>query len=305
MMPFTNPSNAQPPTSSSRTFHFTHTAQKFKVQAGVTQLTVTAYGAMGGGYSSKKYGYPGGLGAAVKATIPVMSGQFLFIYVGGRGIFNKHGEGGAGFNGGGGSNGAAFGGGGSSDVRAGGDTVADRILVAGGGGGSGEAGSGGYFQGTSSSGYYILFAGPGGIGGAWKSGGNGQAGQQGGGGGAGGSQKRGGAGGIGLNGSSVSFSYHYSCDGINGTLGKFFDGGAGASDGCGPAGGGGGGGYFGGGGGGGGGYYDNVATGGGTYENGGGGGGGGGSSFVEKSATHVQRTAGGGLPGNGEIIIAW
>ncbi|MGB6600385.1 MAG: hypothetical protein WBE77_04815, partial [Candidatus Cybelea sp.] len=64
-------------------------------------------------------------------------------------------------------------------------------------------------------------------------------------------------------------------------------------------GGGGGGGYYGGGGGGTGGCC--------ALRNGfgSGGGGGGGSSFVEKSATDVQFTRGGGPAGNGKIVISW
>ncbi len=305
--------NGDSPQTSSRTFHFTHAPQRFKVPSGVTQLTITAYGAMGGGYSSSSNGNPGGLGAKVKATIPVTPGQVLMINVGGRGIQNKHGAGGGGYNGGGATAGDAFGGGGSSDVRTAKDGLADRVLVAGGGGGSGEDGSLYACSGSScsgSGGSELLFGGTGGVGGA-TIGGNGGGGSGrgryggGGGGGAGASEGSGGAGGAGSGGSSGSFSSYYTCAAVDGSKGTLFDGGEGASDSCGPGGGGGGGGYYGGGGGGGGGYDDSVATGSFYDESGGGGGGGGGTSFVEKSATNIHETSGAALRGNGEVVIAW
>ena len=301
-------SKSDSPQTSSLTFRFTHEPQRFKVPSGVTQLTITADGAMGGGYSKPKDGNPGGLGAKVKATIPVMSGQVLIINVGGRGIRNQHSGGGGGYNGGGAAGEDAFGGGGSSDVRTAKDGLADRLVVAGGGGGSGETGEESSCSGSScsySSGFYeLLFGGTGGVGGA-TTGGRGGTGADGGGGGAGASQTHGGAGGAGLRGSSSSFSSHYGCKAIDGSKGNLFNGGAGASDSCGPAGGGGGGGYYGGGGGGGGGYDDNVATGSISYESGGGGGGGGGTSFVEKSGSDIHKTSGGAPHGDGEITIAW
>ena len=106
------------------------------VPPGAGAESITAYGASGGGYTNPSYGYPGGLGAAVKATIPVQPGQMLIVLVGSKGIIGgKEMAGGAGFNGGGGAYRGGFGGGGSSDVRIAGGTLADRILVAGGGGG--------------------------------------------------------------------------------------------------------------------------------------------------------------------------
>jgi len=299
--------NGDSPQTSSRTFHFTHAVQRFKVPSGATQLTITAYGAMGGGYSNQSDGNPGGLGAKVKATIPVTPGQVLIVDVGGRGISNKHGAGGGGYNGGGVAGDGAFGGGGSSDVRTAKDRLADRLIVAAGGGGSGDTGSAFFCSGSSCSGSgstELLYGGTGGVGGA-TTGGIGGTGGDGGSGGAGGSQTGGGAGGAGVGGSSSSFSTSYSCAAVDGSNGKLFNGGAGASNSCGPAGGGGGGGYYGGGGGGGGGYDDYVATGSINYETGGGGGGGGGTSFVEKSATDVHETSGGAPGGNGEITIAW
>jgi hypothetical protein len=293
-LPSLNSTNAALP-AGSKTFHFTHASQKFKVPAGVTELTITAYGARGGGSLQSSYGPPGAKGAAVKATIPVRPGQVLFIMVGGRGILNQRGAGGDGFNGGGAAGRYAYGGGGSSDVRTSGK-ITDRVLVAAGGGGTGES-----FQfETASSGYYYCFGGSGGVGGA-QMGGIGRSGDcGGGGGGAGASIKSGGPGGSGgpkgsgSNGSSGSGL----CKGGDGGRGKLYDGGTGAGT-CSGSGAGAGGGYYGGGGGGSGGCCNEYGGG------GAGGGAGGGSSYVEPTATHVRMTAGGGHPSNGEIIVTW
>jgi hypothetical protein len=161
--------NADLPQTSSRTFHFTREPQRFKVPSGVTQLTITAYGAMGGGFSKPSAGNPGGSGAKVKATIPVTPGQVLIINVGGTGILNRHGKGGGGYNGGGATAGDAFGGGGSSDIRTAKDGLADRLVVAAGGGGSGQDGGLYSCLGSSCSGSgstELLFGGAGGVGGA-------------------------------------------------------------------------------------------------------------------------------------------
>lgn len=291
------------PLASSRTFHFTHGVQKFKVPQGVTELTITAFGAQGGGTKIGSYGPPGALGAAITATVSVTGGELLYVYVAGKGIKGGNNGGGGGFNGGGGAFAGAFGGGGSSDVRTAGDQLTDRIIVAAGGGGSGESGFDSYYE-DSHSGSSVDFAGPGGVGGA-RAGSAGGGGQYGGAGGAGGSEKRGGRGGAGAPGHSYSFSYHSKCKAVHGRKGALQSGGQGADGSCGPAGGGGAGGYYGGGGGGGGGYDDYEVTGIIDFKSGGGGGGGGASSFVEPSATHVHRKAGGGPAGDGLVIIKW
>jgi hypothetical protein len=290
-LPGSNPSNAAP--ASSKTFHFTRTPQTFKVPSGVTRVTISAQGAVGGGPAKMEYGYPGARGAKITATVSVKPGQVLTVLVGSKGIAGgSHGEGG-GYNGGGGAY-YAYGGGGSSDVRAG-TTVADRIVVAGGGGGGGESFE---FENASSS-FYWCYGGKGGIGGA-KSGSNGEDGacetQPGG--GYGGTESSGGAGGRGgpYGGSTLGGSP--GCAGNYGDNGAFLTGGEGGQ-GCAGSGGGGGGGYFGGGGGGSGGCCSEYGAG------GSGGGGGGGSSYVEPSATNVHRTAGGGPDGNGVVTINW
>lgn len=299
-----NDQKAVLPLSSSRTFHFTHSAQKFKVPQGVTELTITAYGAQGGGPKKSKQGPPGALGAALTATLSVTGGKLLFVYVGGRGIKGGVHGGGGGFNGGGGAFSGAFGGGGSSDVRASGDKLTDRLIVAAGGGGTGESGEDSWYHG-SSSGSSVNFGGSGGVGGARTAGSPGGAGQSGGDGGGGATHAHGGAGGQGRPGRSTSFSYHHKCKGVDGNKGALHTGGQGADAGCGPAAGGGGGGYYGGGGGGGGGFDDYEATGTISFVSGGGGGGGGGSSFVENFATHVHWKEGGGSPNDGLVVIRW
>jgi Glycine rich protein len=261
-----------------RTFQYTGAEQSFKVPAGVTSLDVDARGAAGA--ESARYSQHAGRGGRVRATIPVQPGQTLHVFVGGVGGEGSRQTGG--FNGGGsGGNWVGickgFGGGGASDVPVEGDTLPDRILVAGGGGG---------FDG---------YGDPGGGGGGKKGGrgfpikpyyGNGV-------GGGGGTQSKGGAGGAGgryTSGSSPGSPGTSGALGVGGTGGKCGY----ASDYAGWAGSGGGGGYFGGGGGGGG-CPDNS-----------GGGGGGGSGYVEPSATNVHFQRGWtNATGNGVIILSW
>ena len=251
-----------------QTFNFTGAAQTFTVPAGVTQLTITAFGAQGGAGAGG--GLAGGLGGSASARITVTPGEVLTINVGGAGTSGA-GGGAGGFNGGGNAGAAignqAGGGGGASDVRQGGVALANRVVVAGGGGGSGPLATGG----------------AGGAGGG-LTGGNGGAGTAGapaddGDGGGGGTQVAGGAGGTGSVGG----------DGVAGVSGT---GGNGAAN-IGPSGAGGGGGFFGGGGG-------EAANGGaGT-----GGGGGGGSSFALAGAPNVTHAAG-VRTGNGQVVISW
>ena len=64
--------------ANSRTFDFTGAAQSFTVPAGVTRITVAAYGASGGTSLSL-----GGKGGLVTATLPVTAGETLSVFVGG------------------------------------------------------------------------------------------------------------------------------------------------------------------------------------------------------------------------------
>ncbi|HEY2473454.1 MAG TPA: hypothetical protein VGI19_01510 [Candidatus Cybelea sp.] len=270
------------PLERSQTFGFTGAEQRFTVPSGVKRVTIAASGASGFNCvvgSCGYYGQPGN-GGWLKATIPVTSGETLYVFVGGY----------AGYNGGGkcpGSDSCDFrlSGGGASDIRQGGDGITKRVVVAAGGGGGGRyapdlgeyGGDGGAGGGTSGT-----LGGNGGSG----FGGNGF-------GGGPGTQHAGGAGGAGppgLNGG---------CSGTYGGTGRLGIGGYSAVS-CGGPGGGGGGGYYGGGGGGSGGY---VSYG---YGAGSGGGGGGGSSFAAKRAFDVtEKTGGGAYLANGQIVISW
>lgn len=119
-------------------FSYTGGVQTFVVPAGVTSVTIEAWGAQG--WSGTNTGGKGGYATGV---LSVSQGQVLNLYVGGQGtvaIGNLTPSGG-GWNGGGngqtndGVN-SAGGGGGASDVRVGGTTLTNRVIVAGGGGGS-------------------------------------------------------------------------------------------------------------------------------------------------------------------------
>lgn len=113
-----------------QTFNFTGSEQIYIVPNGVTSITVEAYGAQGADGSNGLAA--GGLGGYTSGTLSVTPGQTIYIYVGGQGNT---------FNGGalGGSAGSGNGGG-ASDIRIGGNTLADRVMVAGGGGGGGGVG---------------------------------------------------------------------------------------------------------------------------------------------------------------------
>ena len=130
-------------------FSFTGAAQSFTVPSGVNSITVTAFGAQGGGDA-------GGLGGEAQAVFAVSPGAALEVLVGGQGGPATGAQAGAagGFNGGGGgrrwrswhvggaSGPGGSGGGGASDVRTGPCAsslscgLAARVLVGGGGGGA-------------------------------------------------------------------------------------------------------------------------------------------------------------------------
>jgi hypothetical protein len=267
------------------TFRYTGAEQDFQVPANVKKITVIALGASGG---PGRAGPLEGRGGRVFAVIPVTPSETLAVFVGGEGSapnggFNGGANGGDGYTG---NEGEGYGGGGASDVREGGDSLADRILVAGGGGGQGGADN---------------YGGDGGKGGG-SVGGAGAAGAGAydcpGAGGDGGTQSSGGLGGAG------GHCAYTSNSGANGTL---LDGGAGGNgasytefSGYGPAGGGGGGGYYGGGGGGAGQIFELGS------ESGAGGGGGGGSSYIEPSAHRFASWQGWRkASGNGLVVFSW
>jgi hypothetical protein len=258
------------------TFNYTGAEQSFKVPAAVTRIDVDARGAAGTGHKPGYIGSPGN-GGRVTATIPVQAGQTLDVFVGGKGSGETGGFNGGGNGGGGSACSYGSGGGGASDVRQHGDTLSDRILVAGAGGGVGSNFGSGAINGG---------------GGGGKKGGNGENGASpgGGGGGEGGSQSKGGAGGH-----AGAARHGHGHRGHAGVLGIGGNGGTcGYTRYVGGSGGGGGGGYYGGGAGGGGSYLEQ------------GGGGGGGSSYVESSATNVHFVRGWKkATGNGLVVFSW
>ena len=237
--------------SGSQVFNFTGAAQTFVVPAGVTRITVEAFGGQGapGSGIGLGVGGAGGRGGRIQATIAVVPGATYQVNVGGQGATLATHPGG---------------GGGGSDIRTGGTALANRVVVAGGGGGGAGA--------NNAAG---VVGGAGGAGGGLTSGTGGNA-THGGIGGNGGTQVAGGTPGGGLN------------VGQPGTLGQggagccALIGGAGGFNGGGQAGpaytgGPGGGGFYGGGGG----SESGNAT--------AGGGGGGGSSFSNgTNVTHTQ-----------------
>ena len=292
------PSALVPAASKTETFHYTGKKQTFIVPPGVTRIRVKA---MGAGTMSAR----GGLAAA---TIAVQPGESLAIFVGGapkgmQGGYNGGGTGGY-------CNLSNYpscplvgeGGAGASDVREGGNSVKDRVLVAGGAGGTG--GKGQHHGGA-------------GGGGGGLTGIHGHAGKGcfiasfnatvgGGGGGGGGKQTKGGIGGK----RGTTNNTDVVVPGVRGANGTLPIGGTGASNAygdlfAGGAGGGGGGGYYGGGGGGSGANGCSPPPCYGGKGVGSGGGGGGGSSFVETSAKNVTMLKGGGSAGSGEVIISW
>jgi hypothetical protein len=264
-----------------KTFKYTGSEQTFTVPNGVTQITVVARGGEGAGFSAyPSTGTPGRPGR-VYATIPVHSGDNLYVFVGGSGAhggFNGGGAGGAGYQ----RSYAGNPGGGASDIRVGGTGILDRIIVAAGGGGAGQA----------IRTYSTHYGGDGG-GLVGKNGAGGGTSGNGGGGGGGGTQGAGGAGGSG----GGAGCCQEGSRGGGGDLGLGGNGGDSDSYNAG-GGGGGGGGYYGGGGGGGAGgnYYGQSTQ---------GGGGGGGSSYVEPSALKSRMWTGWKAKGDGLVVFSW
>ena len=122
-------------------FAFTGGEQTATVPLGVHSLTVYLSGAQGGagrsgagtiGGSPNSPGGVGGLGGRVRGTLAVTPGAQLSVWVGGQGsqVVNPGGIG----------EGVDGIGGGGTDLRVNGNTVANRVAIAGGGGGGGNAG---------------------------------------------------------------------------------------------------------------------------------------------------------------------
>jgi hypothetical protein len=149
LTPTTTPiAGCSAPLGQSQTFSFTGTEQQFVVSAGVTCVTIQAFGAQGGTLANGVNA--SGPGGRVTATISVTPGETLFVYVGGQGGNASSGvPGTGGFNGGGNGGGApttlvGAAGGGASDVRQGGNGLSNRVVVAGGGGGGSVTDPGGF-----------------------------------------------------------------------------------------------------------------------------------------------------------------
>jgi hypothetical protein len=117
---------------SQRVFPYTGDPQEFVVPAGVTSISVSAYGASGGdGWNADGAGSTAGrrgLGGNIQATLDVTPGETLCLYVGGAGVdgaprtSNWPPSGTGGWNGGGdgrtsGGGSVGGGGGGASDIR--------------------------------------------------------------------------------------------------------------------------------------------------------------------------------------------
>lgn len=130
-------------------FAYTGNVQTYTVPATGTYKLET-WGAEGGWGCITATGYdspdPGGKGGYSKATFSLIKGQTLYIYAGGKGSNSSPpwGDGNliaedymvaGGWNGGG-TGYIGGGGGGATDIRLSGQTLADRIIVAGGGGGA-------------------------------------------------------------------------------------------------------------------------------------------------------------------------
>lgn len=280
------------------TLFYTGGEQNYIVPCGVTNLTIDAFGAKGsngisGGNNS--IGGVGGLGGHAQGNLTVSTGQTLFVFVGGQ----ANGVNG-GYNGGGngGNAGTAFGaggGGGATDIRFGGNSIDNRIMVAGGGGGGGTVGC-----------ESINATGGNGGNGGGGNGGNGNDAVQtinnipvSAGGGSGGIGASGGSGGIG-------------CNGFIGTAGQNAVNAIGGDGGIAPTcccfaypsvpnGGGGGGGFEGGGGGGGGSAGDVECQ---TNDKGAGGGGAGGTNHLASSFTNPVMISGVNN-GNGYVIFSY
>ncbi|MBX3188584.1 MAG: hypothetical protein KF819_16325 [Labilithrix sp.] len=147
--------------SGSQTFNATGAPQLFTVPAGISEVTIEAWGAQG---NRNVLGVVGALGGYATGKLGVTGGQVLHVYVGGGDATSIAG----GFNGGGAAgpspcaNARGGGGGGASDVRTGTGGFGDRVIVAGGGGGAGGNRIGGCGRGTG-----------GGGGGGWFGGGAG------------------------------------------------------------------------------------------------------------------------------------
>ncbi len=276
------------------TLFYTGGEQNYIVPCGVTNLTIDAFGAKGangisGGNNS--IGGVGGLGGHAQGNLTVSNGQTLSVFVGGQANGGLGGYNGGAIGGGAGPTITGGGGGGATDVRLGGNTIDNRILVAGGGGGGGAIGC----QSPNANG------GNGGAGG----GGNGSNGNNA---TEGSLSAGGGSGAVGV----IGGAFGVGCNGFYGLVGGDAVGELGGNGGNAPScccfsffsipgGGGGGGGYLGGGGGGGGTAGDVNCS---IDSKGAGGGGAGGTNFVSIEFSNPI-TINGVNNGNGYVVFSY
>eukprot|EP01038_Epipyxis_sp_PR26KG_P009201 gene9201-12411_t len=124
-------------------FYYTGYEQSWSIPFGVNSIDVDLCGASGGSFLFDS----GGAGGRLQTTLSVSFGDIIYVYVGQVGQCSSSSN----FNGGGKgiSTSLGCGGGGASDVRSPGNSLSDRLAVAGGGGGcrafcgvSGGAGGG-------------------------------------------------------------------------------------------------------------------------------------------------------------------
>jgi len=139
-------------------FNYTGGEQTFTAPA-TGEYTFEAWGAQAGDITSL-FPINGGLGGYATGSLNLNAGETMYIYVGGAGE-DRSGDhpygscafAAGGFNGGGATRTAGNGtpGGGASDIRVGGNSLNDRVIVAGGGGGGGwgyaQGGAGGGLNG--------------------------------------------------------------------------------------------------------------------------------------------------------------
>jgi len=106
---------------------------QWTVPDGVTEVDATVAGAQGGSNADA----PGGEGGMTTGSFGVTPGETLYIFVGGQPDGQSGGTNGGARGGNGSGAPTGEGGGGASDIRTGGNTLSDRLLIAGGGGGAG------------------------------------------------------------------------------------------------------------------------------------------------------------------------
>jgi hypothetical protein len=127
-----------------QTFSYTGSIQQFIVPNRVTAIQVTAIGAKGG---TGRNGQAGGAGANITTTLNVISGQVLYIVVGGCPGQSATAKFGFGGSGGTGTNYGGAGGGLSGVFMSASPAIANALVVAGGGGGGSGNATGSDFTG--------------------------------------------------------------------------------------------------------------------------------------------------------------